>query len=696
MLSFLVPLDQVANTGLALTCRSFHAMLLTIASNPPAAASHALLQRANGGVPAVLQQAVKTSCTGSVHDSARLLLLVASASAAAARRLAACSRVPRPPLRLRLLVLLVPLHASSIPSKYKLQKSLILQATAAGIPVDSVISEPWWELDQAAVDVMRLSLINLLTPPRSPLPSLGISPRSHCHPPQRPRTRCPSRPRPPSSLPLSPREVAKWKQLMLTVDRGYVKQLRRRRLRAKQQAGVKGEELDAAKQRLARSSSGVLDLSMPALEISVSATSLSFSASSSPRSPALPGHIFQPPPLPPFLPPSSASAVSYWQQQVLPRWDEMRRHPLTLRLWGKEGVPAECRREMWKLSIGNERGITDDVFRQYWRGDEAELGEEEVKREDDEQREDDAAFASAAAAVRRSSSASSTPSSPSSHTTSQDGSPPSPSTPLPDAIHAFSLPAVALMAAESSLSNQIDALPAASRRASIHNDLLRMFDSAHQQDVAVLDAARTAAGLPPLFSSVHGLLATFSVYAPETSYVQGMSYMVVLLLLYLPVSEAFVCLCSLLRHDWYAAYMHMNVSAMQARCAAFSSVLRHNLPRLHQHLIALPPDTYFVEWMLTFYIPLLSFAFTSALLDLYLLQGEEVIYRTGIALMGLAEQRLLGLSLMDCSHWLRGGMRDDGGVDEDELWRRLDKVVMPPMAKAFFGKGKKKQQKGKQ
>ena len=133
----------------------------------------------------------------------------------------------------------------------------------------------------------------------------------------------------------------------------------------------------------------------------------------------------------------------------------------------------------------------------------------------------------------------------------------------------------------------------------------------------------------------------------------------------------------------------MNVTAMQSRCQLLQSVLRHNLPALASHLVQLPPDCYFIEWMLTFYVQLLSFASTSRLMDAYLLHGEEVIYRTAVALLMAGERRLLGMDLGGCSQWLRGGMKEDGqGIDEDELWRLMAKVNLPPTSKAFFSKSK--------
>ena len=495
--------------------------------------------------------------------------------------------------------------------------------------VEHIISDPWWALDQSTVDLMKASLATLLTSPRSPHPDA-----------------------PP--LPLSPREVEKWRRLMRAVDRGYVKQLRRRRLKAKQEAGVRGEEVDL----LERSgSAGDLSISVDYGPLS---PTLSVSAGS-PLSPSLPSHCYLVPPVPPFIPVPSPSTLSFWQQQVIPRFSAMQYHPLTLRQWSKEGIPAACRWEVWTRKLPRDPSTPEDTFARYWRGERGGEGEEEKT---------DAPDLSQPSTQRSSSTSSrSTPSSPS-----------SPSTPLPDTVHAFSLPAVALTAAESSIQHTLED---SSANSSISNDLVRMFDGEHLEDLELLDGVRAAMGLPPLFSSLHSLLATFAAYEPDTSYVQGMSYMACLLLLYLPVVDAFTALCSLLRHDWYSSYAHMNVTAMQSRCSMFALTLSQNRPRLAVHLTSLPPDTYFIEWMVTFYIPLLSFAFTSALFDLYLLKGEEVIHRVGVALLTLGEEELLSCSVMECSQWLRGGMKDEG-VDEEEVWRLMMAVDIPPIAKAFF------------
>ena len=118
---------------------------------------------------------------------------------------------------------------------------------------------------------------------------------------------------------------------MRHVDRGYVKQLRRRRLRDKQRMGVRGEEIDDIS-RLERSISST-NISSDRLDDSLSLTSLASPSSAY----SLPSHCFTVPPLPFFLPESPASTVSFWRDQVLPRWSDMNKHVLTLRLWSKEG-----------------------------------------------------------------------------------------------------------------------------------------------------------------------------------------------------------------------------------------------------------------------------------------------------------------------------------------------------------------------
>jgi len=520
--------------------------------------------------------------------------------------------------------------------------------------------------------------------------------------------------------------------MMRHVDKGYVKQLRRRRLRDKQRMGVRGEEVDDIA-RLDRSMSSTTNGSSgDRLDDSPSLTSLMSPTSSS--SYPLPSHCFIEPPVPFFLPESSPSTVSFWREQVLPRWADMSGHVLTVRLWSKEGVPAECRSDVWRTRLGNKKAVTEAVFRQHWRGGEAtDDGKEETKADEYDNGVVSAVPAVSTPAGRPRSCTSPGVTSPSS-STSVPSSPSSPATPLPDTIHAFSLPAVALLAAESSLSNQLTHLqvehmpaPVAETGDHIHNDLIRMFDEQHLDDIDEVDEQRRETDLPPLMSTLHGVLATFAAYAPESSYVQGMNYMLCLLLLYMTPYEAFVALNSLLTHDWYAtthirrshctanrrrmdeadtvvavlllrcallsryaAYVSMNVTAMQARCQLLSSLLRHNLPQLASHLVQLPPDCYFVEWMLTFYVSLLSFSFTSRLMDAYLLQGEEVIYRTAVALLWGGEKRLLAMDLGQCSQWLRGGLKEDGeGVDEEELWRLMGKVDIPPLSQAFFNASKK-------
>ena len=515
IVAYLAPADSVRLPALAVTCRLLH----VLARSPP---------------PLVANAAAPSLVAASVSSAPRLL--------SHSHTFSTPPRLP-PPGRPSA----VP---PSIPSTSKLQRSLILQAASSGEPVDSVLSEPWWQLDQSTIDTMRHTLINLITPPRSPHWSSSSSS-------QRPS---PALPPSPLSLPLSPREVDRWHSLMRRVDKGYVKQLRRRRLRDKQRMGVRGEEVDDIV-RLERSMSSTTNGSGERLDDSPSLAAPLASPSSYP----LPSHCFAVPPLPFFLPESSAATISFWRDQVLPRWADMNRHVLTVRLWSKEGVPAACRRQVWSARLGNKKALTEATFRRHWRGSEVtDDGKDDTKSEEIDSGAVNALPVVATPDGKPLAGISPRVTSPSS--TSAPSSPSSPATPLPDTIHAFSLPAIALLAAESSLSNQltqlqVDFLPASSERDHIHNDLVRMFDEQHLDDIEEVDEQRSEADLPPLMSTLHAVLATFAAYAPESSYVQGMNYMLCLLLLYMTPYEAFVALNSLLTHDWYAQLAHTAAAA---------------------------------------------------------------------------------------------------------------------------------------
>lgn len=56
-----------------------------------------------------------------------------------------------------------------------------------------------------------------------------------------------------------------------------------------------------------------------------------------------------------------SAAVKEWTTEILPKWDETKNTKRVRELWG-QGLPPCVRGKVWKLAVGNELNITEELF----------------------------------------------------------------------------------------------------------------------------------------------------------------------------------------------------------------------------------------------------------------------------------------------------------------------------------------------
>jgi len=222
----------------------------------------------------------------------------------------------------------------------------------------------------------------------------------------------------------------------------------------------------------------------------------------------------------------------------------------------------------------------------------------------------------------------------------------------------------------------------AARRRSIHDDLSRMSELE-----ALVQTGSSASAVTPGFGGVGGIpagpslfrpaattaaafakdrkkntknaiesvLVAFCAARPDVSYVQGMSYLALVLVSHMDRERAFHCLCNLLDCDYFHAYLDMDVQQVRLRFQIFDELFRHNLRTLHSRFEAmgLLPDCYLMEWMMCLHSKQLHIKAASRVWDGYLIHGEMYVFRVSIAILSLLQPVLLKKPLNACMKILR-------------------------------------------
>jgi hypothetical protein len=71
---------------------------------------------------------------------------------------------------------------------------------------------------------------------------------------------------------------------------------------------------------------------------------------------------------------------------------------------------------------------------------------------------------------------------------------------------------------------------------------------------------------------------------PDIGYVQGMSYIAGLILLYLDPYHTFLLLTNMISSPSILPIFRMSEEALQTRCQIFRMLLKYNIPQLCDHL----------------------------------------------------------------------------------------------------------------
>ncbi|CAE8617892.1 unnamed protein product, partial [Polarella glacialis] len=121
------------------------------------------------------------------------------------------------------------------------------------------------------------------------------------------------------------------------------------------------------------------------------------------------------------------------------------------------------------------------------------------------------------------------------------------------------------------------------------------------------------------------------------------SFLAAMLLLYLPAYPAFVGLCNLLNTPSVLGLYTLEPQAVACRARLFRSFCAQQLPAVARCIdeVGLMPEMFLIEWFITIFAKCLPLDVASVIWDLFLLDGEVVLYCTAIALFRILEPSIL-------------------------------------------------------
>jgi len=172
------------------------------------------------------------------------------------------------------------------------------------------------------------------------------------------------------------------------------------------------------------------------------------------------------------------------------------------------------------------------------------------------------------------------------------------------------------------------------------------------------------------------VLAAYSMYNTEVGYCQGMSQIAALLLMYLISEEdAFWGLHKLMvgrNFKMHGLFIPHFPKLMRFQ-EHFDKILTKKLSRLQKHLVKneVVSGIYTLKWFFQCFLDRLPFSLTQRVWDIYLLEGEVIMFAMAYTILKMHRQRLMKMGMDDLLEFLQKTLESNFGYEDDVVIEAL-------------------------
>lgn len=185
----------------------------------------------------------------------------------------------------------------------------------------------------------------------------------------------------------------------------------------------------------------------------------------------------------------------------------------------------------------------------------------------------------------------------------------------------------------------------------------------------------------PFRQALQDMLEAFSLFRPGLGYVQGMSHVAAMLLLYLDRDDAFTCLCNMLHdHQVYPVLRSEDPELLSRHLAFFDLLLEENIPHLQAHFtdLGLRPDMFIFNWTLTLFTKTLPLDASARIWDCYLFHDareakERFLWRAVLALLKCLDVKVRACTELDEALAVLNNVEE---LDMDKFFVYLDTIEL--------------------
>ncbi|XP_052131622.1 ecotropic viral integration site 5 ortholog isoform X3 [Frankliniella occidentalis] len=169
--------------------------------------------------------------------------------------------------------------------------------------------------------------------------------------------------------------------------------------------------------------------------------------------------------------------------------------------------------------------------------------------------------------------------------------------------------------------------------------------------------------------SLFNVMKAYSLHDREVGYCQGSGFIVGLLLMHMPEEETFAVLVKLMQDYRLREMFKPTMAELGLYMYQLENLVQEHLPDLHIHFLSQSFHTsmYASSWFLTLFTTAMPLPVACRIMDVFLLEGMEIIFKVALALLTIAKDNILSLDMEGMLKYFQKDLPPRAEEDPDSL-----------------------------
>ncbi|XP_038216924.1 ecotropic viral integration site 5 ortholog isoform X2 [Zerene cesonia] len=167
--------------------------------------------------------------------------------------------------------------------------------------------------------------------------------------------------------------------------------------------------------------------------------------------------------------------------------------------------------------------------------------------------------------------------------------------------------------------------------------------------------------------SLFNVMKAYSLHDREVGYCQGSGFIVGLLLMQMPEEEAFAVLVKIMQHHRMRDMFKPSMAELGLCMFQLENLVQELLPDLHLHFQSQSFSTsmYASSWFLTLFTTTLSLPLACRVMDVFLCEGIEIVFKVALAMLTLGKNDMLSLDMENILKYIQKELPAKAEANQD-------------------------------